>query len=822
MDNKFTISPKIILFFSILVIIQFYVSVKAQIKRSLSAPHEDTFEKIIYLSPLPCADNVMPGSDIILGIRNKVNKESLNSGDLIRVTGSKSGLHSGKVILSADNRTVIYRPDLPFALGEKVTVGLNRGIESLNGKIIQDTVFAFTIRKSGYIPISKEILLSSLEENIAGRKISSSNKGAEMIGKINSIKDLPDDFPELTVNETNNPTKGYIFLAAFGSNSENQYSNYLIIADNNGNPVYYKKTSAMCTDFKMQPNGTISYYDGSQKKFYVMNTSFSVIDSFACSNGYQTDVHELRVLPNGDALLLGDDYREIDMSKIVPGGNPNATVIDNVVQELDKNKNVIFQWRGLDHFKVTDATHQDLTAEDIDYAHMNAIETDGDSCILLSSRHMDEITKISLLTGDIIWRLGGKNNQFNFVNDDIGFSHQHAIRKLTNGDIVLFDDGNFHDPPFSRAVEYKLDEINKTATLVWQYRNSPDIYGSAMGYVQRLDDGNTLIGWGNTNPSVTEVTPEGDIALEMTLPAGIYSYRAYRFPFIILNSPNGKEEWNSSSVHNILWTSSGVKSVFIDYSTDGGKSWSRITSSFPADSGKYIWVTPDKVSQNCMVRVGDASMPSITDISKSDSTFEIDSSFSVELSSFESSFTDNTVYLSWQTNKEQNNSGFEIQRKFAAGNWDNIGFIQSKAEQSLPAEYNFTDAIDTTSLEGNVFYRLAQIDSAGGVNYLKQLKLNVDIVPANYILMNNYPNPFNPSTVIKFSLPYDSHVELNIYNTLGQLVERLFDSNQSAGDHKVIFNASKFSSGIYFDEMRAAPLDGRHSFRTVKKMVYIK
>ena len=105
---------------------------------------------------------------------------------------------------------------------------------------------------------------------------------------------------------------------------------------------------------------------------------------------------------------------------------------------------------------------------------------------------------------------------------------------------------------------------------------------------------------------------------------------------------------------------------------------------------------------------------------------------------------------------------------------------------------------------------------------MKQLKMNVDIVPANYILMNNYPNPFNPSTVIKFSLPYDSHVELNIYNTLGQLVERLFDSNQSAGDHKVIFNASKFSSGIYFDEMRAASLDGRHSFRTVKKMVYIK
>ena len=75
---------------------------------------------------------------------------------------------------------------------------------------------------------------------------------------------------------------------------------------------------------------------------------------------------------------------------------------------------------------------------------------------------------------------------------------------------TLFDNGNFHNPPFSRAVEYNLNETTKTATTVWEYRNNPIIFGPATGYVERLSNGNTLIGWGITHPSVTEVTPGGD------------------------------------------------------------------------------------------------------------------------------------------------------------------------------------------------------------------------------------------------------------------------------------------------------------------------
>lgn len=145
---------------------------------------------------------------------------------------------------------------------------------------------------------------------------------------------------------------------------------------------------------------------------------------------------------------------------------------------------------------------------------------------------MDEITKIDRTTGEILWRWGGKHDQFTWSGDTLKFSHQHAIRLLDNGHFTLFDNGNFHAPPFSRGVEYAVDESAHTAEMVWQYRNSPDIYGSATGYVQRLANGNTLIAWGTGKPNLTEVTPEGDKVLELSLPSGQSTYRAYRWDWI--------------------------------------------------------------------------------------------------------------------------------------------------------------------------------------------------------------------------------------------------------------------------------------------------
>ena len=89
-------------------------------------------------------------------------------------------------------------------------------------------------------------------------------------------------------------------------------------------------------------------------------------------------------------------------------------------------------------------------------------------------------------------------------------------------------------------------------------------------------------------------------------------------------------------------------------------------------------------------------------------------------------------------------------------------------------------------------------------------------IPNNFLLYQNYPNPFNPSTTIKFALPVDSRVKINVYNSLGQLVETLVDGEMQSGYHEVNFNASRLASGVYLYQLQAG------EYVSVKKMLMIK
>ncbi|HAY32738.1 MAG TPA: aryl-sulfate sulfotransferase [Ignavibacteria bacterium] len=461
---------------------------------------------IIYTHPVRNAERVSINNNIIIGLDVLAEGSELNH--LIKVKGSLSGRHEGKFFLTKDKRKIIFTPVRPFAFNEKVEVSIGRIKTSAGYE--RNLNFSFYTETRKTIRDNKMIYLNETGNT--------SFKESEQ--RLDSL-----NLPVITVSILNNPSPGDLYFSNFPF-SQIQNTPYLLITDNNGTVSYHREVYVWALDYKKQQSGLMTYFE--YDKFYGEDINHNIIDSFYCGNGYSTDHHELQITNDGHAFLMSYDPQPVDMSLIVPGGNPNAIVTGLIIQELDENKNVVFQWRSWDHFEITDAVHENLLAANIDYAHGNAIEVDSDGNLMISSRNMSEITKIDINTGEIIWRLGGINNEFAFPNDTIGFSYQHDIRRIKNGNITLFDNGNFHTPRFSRAVEYHLDEVNKIATLVWQYRKTPDTYAFAMGSVQRLRNGNTLIGWGNTNPFLTEVTPAGITALEMSLPQGIYSYRVYR------------------------------------------------------------------------------------------------------------------------------------------------------------------------------------------------------------------------------------------------------------------------------------------------------
>jgi hypothetical protein len=490
-----------------------------------------------YLNPVPGAERVSPGTTITLRTGDLVARDSI-SDQQFNITASQSGAHPGHAILADDGKTVIFKPDQPFVPGEVVEVTIHEGITQVDGQIFSGKSFQFSISSGQLSAGESSSSAGSLE--FGGEKLAKPDFNiASVVQNPPHYRTVPDDFPVIGIlTPANGTAEGYLFLASFAwifpPTAESPVP-YLLILDNNGEPVYYKRLEqsqgGIVADFKKQPNGLLTYYDPSVGYYLAMDDHYQVVDSYRAGNGYPTtDLHELLLLPNGNALLTIYDTQVTDMSRVVSGGNPAAQVIGLVIQELDASKNVIFEWRSWDHFQLMDSS-EDLTRPTIDYVHGNAIEVDDDNNLLISSRNLDEITKINRQTGNIIWRLGGKRNQFTFLNGIPQFFEQHDIRRLPNGHITLFNNRADHVSVYSAAEEYVLNENNKTISLFWQFRNTPDVYSLAMGDVQRLPNNNSLIGWGSGFPTLTEVKANGLKALEMTLAGPNVTYRAFRFPW---------------------------------------------------------------------------------------------------------------------------------------------------------------------------------------------------------------------------------------------------------------------------------------------------
>lgn len=469
---------------------------------------------IEYADPLPGAEYVNPDNNILIRLKDIIRKESVFNNKSVTVTGNVAGEYSYTVYESKERGVLILKLWKKYIRGEKITVRFNQNLEKTNNSFVTPEEYSFTVKKSDAPYQKLQGLVNETEASKLGK----------LTGSDYSINEIPSIF----VTTNNNPAPGFIFFSNIVFNGAIQNTPHLLVVNNQAQPVLTKLLPNQAFDFKKQYNGNFTYFDFVREKYYEVDTSFNIVDSFYTGNGYVTDLHELKVLPNRNALLMSYDMQIVDMRNYLPGADSEAVVTGLIIQEIDRYKNVVFQWRSWDHFAITDAVHEDLYAHKIDYVHGNAIELDNDNNIMISSRHLDEITKINSKTGDIIWRFGGKNNQFTFINDTRKFCYQHDIRRIKNGNITLYDNGNYHTPQYSRAVEYRLDEINKTAELVWQYNNTPNTFGYAMGNAQRLDNGNTVIGWGSTNPTFTEVKPDGTKALQMTFSNQVYSYRVFK------------------------------------------------------------------------------------------------------------------------------------------------------------------------------------------------------------------------------------------------------------------------------------------------------
>jgi len=188
----------------------------------------------------------------------------------------------------------------------------------------------------------------------------------------------------------------------------------------------------------------------------------------------------------------------------------------------------------------------------------------------------------------------------------------------------------------------------------------------------------------------------------------------------------------------------------------------------------------------------------------------------VELVSFSADPGNKGIHLSWTTASELNNNGFEVKRSVNEKDFYTIGFIKGCGTTTALNSYSF---FDSPGNSGTYYYRLKQVDFNGTSTYSGIVSVSFN--PNTFILTQNYPNPFNPETVISFSIPEEGYLNLKIYNIRGELIDILSDGSISSGSHSIVWNASSFSSGVYFYKLGFENEAGL-KFSEAKKMLLAK
>jgi len=302
---------------------------------------------------------------------------------------------------------------------------------------------------------------------------------------------------------------------------------------------YHRFPGAWPVEAKQQPNGHITVFVGrsygwqpNAGAFIELTPAGETVRTFAAANGYYTDPHELllgfRDTTVVAAHLLGYELRNYDLSSI--GGSPQTLLAVHTIERHSATGAVSFRWSSSDIFTPADWPLPNPRA--VDLVHPSSLAIAPDGAYVVSLQGMDEITKIDSTSGAVLWRLGGRHNQFQILDDPLkGFLGQHNVQVLANGHLLMLDDHFRGVSAPARAVEYSLDTQSMVARMVWQYQPSGAVISPSMGSVQRLPDGATLVGFGAAG-RVDEVAGDGSVIWSATLRSGdtrtIAFYRVVR------------------------------------------------------------------------------------------------------------------------------------------------------------------------------------------------------------------------------------------------------------------------------------------------------
>jgi Arylsulfotransferase (ASST) len=273
---------------------------------------------------------------------------------------------------------------------------------------------------------------------------------------------------------------------------------------------------------------------GAHGEDVIMNRSYHQVAVLHAGNGYSSDLHEFQLTRQGTALIDAYVPEKANLSSV--GGSSNGTVLDCVIQELDiKTGKLLWEWHSLGHIPLSasERTPGSFGAKPYDYFHLNSIEQLPDGNLMVSARNTWALYKINRTTGQVMWTLGGKQNNFH-EGPGTDFYWQHDAH-IQGNNLTVFDDAwdGVSGQQKESESSAKVMSINigaRTLSLTRRFTHYPPLITGAEGSVQLLPKGNVFVGWGS-DPHFSEYGVHGKQVVDGSLPLGTNTYRAYRFPW---------------------------------------------------------------------------------------------------------------------------------------------------------------------------------------------------------------------------------------------------------------------------------------------------
>jgi Arylsulfotransferase (ASST) len=465
----------------------------------------------VTISPLPGSRDARPQTQIsFLGV-------SARALGAVSVIGSRSGAHAGRLIAYSQGDGASFVPARGFAEGERVTVRARLRTGGSTRAILDQ--FA----------VATEASITSTSETI--------HPGGP--SEVQSFRSRPDLHPPVVAVSAQSPAvaPGEVFVAPYSGPGQAGP----MILDPSGGMVWFKALPryTFATDFKVQEyqgkpvltwwQGGISVHGFGLGQDVIADSTYTDIAYVRAGNGDEADLHEFQLTPQGTALVTAYDPILCNLSSV--GGPVYGAVTDGVFQEIDvKTGLVMYEWTSLDHVGLSESyehASNSSAGSPFDFFHINSINLDPDGGLLISARNTWTVYDVAGRSGQIVWRLGGRQSSFK-AGPGTRTAWQHDPRELPDGSISMFDNGASPTvAPQSRGIVLRLDASSGTATLVSQFVHTPPLIADSQGNAEALANGDWFLGWGQV-PDFSELGPTGALLFDAHFPVHTQSYRSFR------------------------------------------------------------------------------------------------------------------------------------------------------------------------------------------------------------------------------------------------------------------------------------------------------